>query len=392
MTPLLENENIEIIEIMNGQSMDNQENGTLSSELSKLFAVQAKLKERSKQDIQYSRPILTQNDKPIIFPRSINIIQGKMGSHKSRMAEHIVSALLTTNSELTILGFRKTSQNDITVVYVDTERNLTEQLPLAIQTMGMNAGFSRREDVPNFEYTSLLDVPRGQRFSLLKSYLEEIRRRHSNHIFVVIDVLTDCINNFNDVGESMEFIDLMNQAINEYDTTFLGVIHENPSPKDNKARGHIGTEIVNKATTVMSVYLAKESLDLFEVKFIKCRSTERYPSYYIKYSKLTKQLEIANATESQSATLLKAPYKAVIEFLIKSLISTTIERKKLIAMLGIEFGCSGRTAIERIDNIYSSELLHEHGYELICEDVKDNKKNRNQYRLEKLMREPKMFA
>ena len=58
---------------------------------------------------------------------------------------------------------------------------------------------------------------------------------------MVVDVTTDCIRDFNRSDDSLELIDLMNEAINTYDVTFLYLIHENPGA--SKARGHLGTEL-----------------------------------------------------------------------------------------------------------------------------------------------------
>ena len=44
--------------------------------------------------ITFSDPILSLKDQSFIFPKTLNVIQGKSGSHKSRLAEHICSVLL----------------------------------------------------------------------------------------------------------------------------------------------------------------------------------------------------------------------------------------------------------------------------------------------------------
>ena len=50
----------------------------------------------------------------------------------------------------------------------------------------------------------------------------------------------------------MILLDKLNDMTENKDITVIGVIHENPDGT-KKARGHIGTEFVNKATTVVSI-------------------------------------------------------------------------------------------------------------------------------------------
>ena len=191
------------------------------------------------------------------------------------------------------MGFiRATIETNYTAVYVDTERNLTEQLPYALQSIQIKAGYNKAENPKNFEYISLLQINRKERFAALTEYLNYIRQSTSNPLFIVLDVSTDCIEDFNKVDKSMELIDLMNMAINEHNVIFLCLIHENPNSV--KGRGHFGTELMNKASTVMQVGFEKDGsqndTDIIRVKYLKCRSTARHTPFYIKYSSEAKGL------------------------------------------------------------------------------------------------------
>ena len=85
----------------------------------------------------------------------------------------------------------------------------------------------------------------------------------------------------------MKLIDMMNQSINRYDVTFLYLIHENPVNTD-KAPGHLGTEILNKASTVIQIGFEKDAqnhnTDLINVNFLKCRSSKKHDPFYVQYS------------------------------------------------------------------------------------------------------------
>lgn len=54
--------------------------------LSRLLDSQKKIKENKSKPINFSQPILWQKENPVFFPKTINVIQGKAGVHKSRLA------------------------------------------------------------------------------------------------------------------------------------------------------------------------------------------------------------------------------------------------------------------------------------------------------------------
>lgn len=136
-----------------------------------LLKTQKQLTERKAQLITKTPPLLFQKDIGILYPRTINVIQGKAGVHKSRLAETICSALIKKNNcDTNLLSFRKNTQQAVTVCYVDTERNLTEQFPYALQQILTKAGYNREDTPNNFDYISLLQAPRKDRFLALTTY------------------------------------------------------------------------------------------------------------------------------------------------------------------------------------------------------------------------------
>lgn len=274
----------------------------ISDNLKIVLATQEKLREIKSNDIRFTDPVLLQDDKAVIFPHTINVIQGQGGVHKSRLAEIMCAAFIKlpySNGD-SLLGFKRNS-HDVThtVVYVDTERNLTEQLPHALQSIQIKAGYMKADHPTKFEYISLLQIYRKDRFATLNEYLNRLRKTIDSPLFIVLDVTTDCIEDFNKVDKSMELIDLMNIAINEHDVIFLCLIHENPG--SDKARGHLGTELMNKASTVIQVGYEKDSLqndtDIVRLKYLKCRTTERHAPFYVKYSKEVNGLVLAEASD-----------------------------------------------------------------------------------------------
>lgn len=337
---------------------------SISDNLKTVLATREKLREIKASEIKFSEPVLKQGENAVIFPHTINVIQGQAGVHKSRLAENICAAFLKLNgNQNELLGFNRLNFDaKHTVVYVDTERNLSEQLPYALQSIQMKAGYNRADHPSNFEYISLLQISRKERFTALNEYLNHIKKSTNNPLFIVLDVSTDCIEDFNKTDKSMELIDLMNMAINEHNVIFLCLIHENP--KSDKARGHFGTELMNKASTVMQVGFEKDAsqndTDIIRVKYLKCRSTARHTPFYIKYSNEAKGLVLADAKEVTAVVnnrKQKASNEDIAEFIEMYLgDGATMTRVELLEKLCSDFDASQRTIESRISELLSSDI------------------------------------
>lgn len=341
------------------------------------------LRERKQKEITFAKAIIARNGLPIIFPNTINLIQGQAGSHKSRVAELLMSVILKIFGCTNILlGFEANQETQYTGVYVDTERNLTEQFPYALQQIQIQAGYNRSDNPSNFDFISLLEIPRKERFETLSAFLKDIRLEHENHIFIILDVVTDCIEDFNRSDDSMQLTDMLNMMINRYNVTFLCVIHENPNGS-NKARGHIGTELMNKSSTVMQVGFETNSdnspSNILRLKFLKCRSTERPEPIHVLFDKEQRQLVLADTDEVNEVfekRKSKAVESDVIDHLSEMVKEFPISKKQLIGDLEQWLDASGKTIEERLNTIIATEkVIHRESKPYIL--FKDGKKGKN---------------
>lgn len=327
------------------------------------------LRENVKNIITFSKPIITLNGEPLFYPRTINLIQGKSGTHKSRLAEHLCSALLKKNgTSFDLLGLEVSELNSTSVLYIDTERNLSEQYPYSLQQIILNAGYNLTDEISNFDFITLIDIERSERFNSFREYLEKIREDHKGHIFVILDVITDLIENFNDPKPSLQLIDLLNSTINTYDITFLCIIHENPFQE--KARGHLGTELLNKSSTALSINYEKDSKgndqDIIKIQFLKNRSSKRIEPIYVKYSKDRHRLVFADSSEIEKAIYskdIKANVFDIAKFLVDNL-KGKISKKELLTVLKQEFKCTTRTIEDRLRDLQAGAGLNTLGYQL----------------------------
>ncbi|RYU93753.1 hypothetical protein [Emticicia agri] len=345
-----------------------------SKNLQIILASQAKLKEYSCKKILGKNPIISLGQFGVIFPKTINIIQGKKGVHKSRITENFCALLLSKEIDKPFLGFKKNILERYAVLYVDTERNQAEQFPLAIQKIKRLAGYEIEEHPPNFSYVSLIEIKRVERFDAIKEYLDYFREENSDQqLFIVFDVLTDCIGNFNNVSESMELVDMLNDLINYHNVTLLCVIHENPGNGSEKGRGHLGTELNNKASQVMQIGFEKDNkgndTDLIRLKCLHARSTKKLEPVYLEYSEEAKGLVLASsdfvaermAQKKEKATL------AEIQSWIQENMGAEMNKEHLMNNLIAYFDCSKRTVEERLKELVESNFLtkEKHGREVV---------------------------
>ncbi len=332
--------------------------------IDKILATQQKLKRRKAGAIKFADPILYQNGNPVFHPNTINVIQGQAGVHKSRLAETICSALIKLpDCDNRLLGFAMSDQvQKYSILYVDTERNLSEQLPFALQSIQLKAGYLKEDHPSEFDFISLLEFDRKQRFDVLNKYLSHYRTIYSDRpTFIVLDVSTDCIEDFNKSDKSMELIDHMNLAINTHNVVFLCLIHENPGSE--KARGHFGTELINKASTVMRVDFEKDNngpTDIIQVRYLKCRSTARHEPFYIRYCNEEKCLVLADQEKVEAIKVKRqvtAKLSDIIEYISTNLLpGSESPKEEFIDALSIYIGGSARTIESRLSEIVNKKI------------------------------------
>ena len=354
-----------------------------SDSLQRVLETTARINRIKEEIIKYDEPMMLQGSNKIFFPNTINVIQGQAGVHKSRLAECICSAILKRpNCNLELLDFsRSIHASDYSVLYVDTERNQFTQFPRALQSIQMNAGYDIKEHPENLLYISIVEIHRKGRFQVLNEYLDSLNKNSDNPVFIVLDVSTDCIEDFNKTDRSMELIDLMNIAINQYNVIFLCLIHENP--RTEKARGHFGTELMNKASTVMQVSFEKDAkqqdTNLVKVKYLKCRSTVRHEPFFVKYSDSTNGLVLASADDIRTVMngkKQKADLNEMTEHLERILGNGQfVSRRELLDCLRDAMGASDKTIEDRLKEIKLNKMpiYNQNGIECFLDSERQSK-------------------
>jgi hypothetical protein len=335
----------------------------LAARLINLREIEGRVAKIAAGEIIFSPALLTRYGVPIIRRGTINMIQGKSGSFKSKLAELVCSLLLCPEGKSIdfSLGFERVEDQQLKIVYVDTERNQTEEFPAAIKSIMNKIGLSDPSEAPNFRFTSLKNVNRSNRLSALKVFIEDIKKGTTDPLFVLLDVVTDCIANFNDPAESMELFDYIGGMCEDLDATFLLVIHENPGSE--KSRGHTGTEATNKSSTVLSIGFQKgtngENTELLQLKFIKQRHAKQLESIPLIFSQETLSLQPADPALVKSITDQRRSKASVsdIAATLGAYLKPSLEQKELLAALNSDFYCSANTIKTRLEEVERNGIV-----------------------------------
>lgn len=196
---------------------------------------------------EMSKPILEiansdQGFTHIFTEGNISAIKGKAKSRKS-FACALIAAMCTYKDSLDNRVFNRKYGN---VVYVDTEQSRYHVWRLVNRVHGVY-GFSVQAD--NFMGFSLRRYSPETRLKVIESILYDLNTDIS---FMIIDGIRDLVFDINDAKESTEVVGKLMKWSDERKTHICSVIHENRSGEGG-ARGHLGTEITNKAETVLKI-------------------------------------------------------------------------------------------------------------------------------------------
>jgi len=183
---------------------------------------------------------LTEFPITIFTEGNLSVISGKAKARKSFAVAMLTAATVSDN--WIYRKFRGVPQKK--VIYFDTEQSsfYVQQAYKRIENMSNGEGINKR-----FYCYALRSLSVLQRISVI----DYVFKHTKNLGFVVIDGIRDLMKDINSAEESTELSTKLMQWSELTGAHILTVLHENPS--SDKLRGHIGTELMNKAETVIGV-------------------------------------------------------------------------------------------------------------------------------------------
>lgn len=189
-----------------------------------------------------------------------------IGKAKSRKSFYISIAVSTALSKDLILNRFKSylPQEQNEVVYFDTEQS-KYYVQKAVKRICKQINIEEPTNLHAFHLRSLAPSERLQ--------FIEVEIYSNNKIgFVVIDGIKDLVTSINDESEATMIASKLLKWSEERNIYILTVLHQNKS--DLNARGHLGSELINKAQTVLSVTKAENDNNISIVEPQQCRDKE----------------------------------------------------------------------------------------------------------------------
>ena len=183
-------------------------------------------------DVPEPVPVLKQGDYVMFSRGNISTIGGKAKSRKTFLIVLFAADFLETNdtgkllivdTEMAKAHTYKTARRIHRLMEWDTDRN-HERLTV----------LSLREYAP------------ADRAAIFKEAIEQLRSE-----LIFLDGVRDVVKDFNSVEESTLTVGMLMKLSTEYDCHICSVLHENKG--NGQLRGHLGTEVINKSETVLSV-------------------------------------------------------------------------------------------------------------------------------------------
>ncbi len=192
---------------------------------------------------------------------NISSIIGKAKSRKSFLM-NIVSTTLLSNDKTLEQFENRLPKNKRTILYFDTEQG-RKHVHLALKRIHRHTGLKELKELKVFSLRTLNTVER------LKFIEYEIMTT-PNLGYVIIDGIRDLIKSINDEAEATEILDFLLKWSAKYHIHIMVVLHQNKG--NSFARGHIGTELTNKAETVFEVKVSDIDKEVSIVEAIQSRN------------------------------------------------------------------------------------------------------------------------
>lgn len=189
-----------------------------------------------------------------------------VGKAKSRKSFFINIAISTAISEDLVLNRFKSNlpQHQSEVLYFDTEQS-KHYVQLALERICKQINIS---NPTNLHVYGLRSQTPKERLEIIEFAIYD----NPKIGFVVIDGIKDLVTSINDESEATIIASKLLKWTEERNIHIVTVLHQNKS--DNNARGHIGTELINKAETVLSISKAEGDSTISIVEPQYCRGKE----------------------------------------------------------------------------------------------------------------------
>ena len=213
-------------------------------------------------------PIIWVGDSAIATCGNFSASTGKAKSKKTFNISAIVAAALTNTKVLKYKAQLPAEKRRI--IYFDTEQS-PHHCRKVLCRIAKLSGTQDQKVLDNLIFVALRECNPQMRISVIDYALRNI----PDCGLVVIDGLRDLVYDINDAKESTEVMSILMGWTSFYNLHIHCVLHLNKN--DNNTRGHLGTELENKAETILIVNRCRKNSSVSEVSPMHMRDKEFGP-------------------------------------------------------------------------------------------------------------------
>jgi len=179
---------------------------------------------------------------------NFSLIIGKPKSKKTFLSSWIIASALKTNSNNPFKA--NFPENKKKVLLFDTEQAKFDVQKVSRRVFQINGD--------HFDKNLIVHTLRACSIEERLKIIQELIYREEGIGLVVIDGVRDLISAINDEKEASEIANKLMKWSEERNIHIVTVLHTNKN--DDKARGHIGSELVNKAETTILLKASKKKI------------------------------------------------------------------------------------------------------------------------------------
>lgn len=190
------------------------------------------------------------------------------GKAKSKKTFNISAMVAAAVTNTTVLNYRAClPEGKRKILYFDTEQS-KYHCHNVLERIYKLSGLSVKKDDPRLLFWGLREYTPKLRIALIDYAL----RKHQEVGLVIIDGLRDLMYDINNGKEATDVMTVLMAWTSVYDLHIHTVLHLNKN--DNNPRGHIGTELENKAETVLIISKNLQNNSISEVRRMHMRDKE----------------------------------------------------------------------------------------------------------------------
>lgn len=194
-----------------------------------------------------------------------------IGKAKSKKTFNVAALTAAAMTNGTVLHYRASfPEGKRGILYIDTEQGRPHCQQVLRRILRL-AGLPEEQDPDNLVMLTLRKFPPDMRLAIVDHAIGTIP-----HLgLVIIDGIRDLLYDINSPKEATDIISRFMQWTDDRQIHIHTILHQNKN--DENARGHIGTELNNKAETVMQIEVDKEERSISVVEAIHIRDREFEP-------------------------------------------------------------------------------------------------------------------